>query len=683
MGSGVAKQTSRVNPQDYVTRAVPAPEDYLTQHRENQVEVFGENWKVPVLDEGKASQDKESLAQTLKKYKQNHPSLALPFQKLFDETNALRQLGKLDMQELWEHSKIVASLSDKSVDTFLSSGTSKEPEYTKLTDFLVDIDTAAVLKRLAGRLFEQYFQLSSQAKDTEDNQSLSSAEVDLMDINANVLGSTLITLQNFADFHDGFCSACASAGVISMCFGAITRIEEEIELSWETENENGDSVPVALITSTMGILHNISRRLRDRRLFANCNSEETLLRFANIENASIASGAILCLAYLVDEDTNHLILADERLLQYIIRMLDVAWQSEDSRCDGFSAKELAEGLRHLAINDTNKKVLGEKGAIPILVSMLRTSKDDGDRASGANALWMLAFDEKNKERIRQEEGALDCLRQLQHNDNPDVQKAAAGALWELEGRRARNAGSKEASGNHVMISYQWDTQNVMVEVKNGLQTSGYRVWMDLEQMGGSTLESMAKAVENASVVLVCVSQKYKESPNCRSEAEYAYQLRKDIIPLMVQRNYKPDGWLGMIVGTKLWIDFKSKHVIDSGIQKLVKELGSRGKDVENVDMTDAPLIQRTDTEVLTASRPISEVSNWTNRDVQQWLKEIGLEDVCTSASSQLDGQALIDLQELREECPEYFYKCLEQSMNLTDVFHLLKFRKELSKLISH
>jgi len=40
--------------------------------------------------------------------------------------------------------------------------------------------------------------------------------------------------------------------------------------------------------------------------------------------------------------------------------------------------------------------------------------------------------------------------------------------------------------------------------------------MDIDEMGGSTLESMAKAVENASVVLVCVSQKYKESPNCRS-----------------------------------------------------------------------------------------------------------------------------------------------------------------------
>ena len=69
---------------------------------------------------------------------------------------------------------------------------------------------------------------------------------------------------------------------------------------------------------------------------------------------------------------------------------------------------------------------------------------------------------------------------------------------------------------HVMISYQWDVQKLVIQIKNKLQADGFKVWMDIDEMGGSTLESMARAVENASVILVCVSQKYKESPNCRS-----------------------------------------------------------------------------------------------------------------------------------------------------------------------
>ena len=74
----------------------------------------------------------------------------------------------------------------------------------------------------------------------------------------------------------------------------------------------------------------------------------------------------------------------------------------------------------------------------------------------------------------------------------------------------------DSGTKHVMISYQWDVQRLVIQLKNKLQADGYKVWMDIDEMGGSTLESMASAVENASVVLVCVSQKYKESPNCRS-----------------------------------------------------------------------------------------------------------------------------------------------------------------------
>ena len=61
------------------------------------------------------------------------------------------------------------------------------------------------------------------------------------------------------------------------------------------------------------------------------------------------------------------------------------------------------------------------------------------------------------------------------------------------------------------------------------------------------------------------------------EAEYTFQLHKDIIPLMMDGKYRPDGWLGFIVGSKFWIDFSEKHKLDSNVDRLVKELGNRGK----------------------------------------------------------------------------------------------------------
>ena len=46
---------------------------------------------------------------------------------------------------------------------------------------------------------------------------------------------------------------------------------------------------------------------------------------------------------------------------------------------------------------------------------------------------------------------------------------------------------------------------------------------------------------------------------------------------MMENKYRPDGWLGFIVGSKFWIDFSEKHKLDMNANKLLKELGNRGK----------------------------------------------------------------------------------------------------------
>lgn len=688
MGSGASRKVHIVEPQANVTT--------FSSHQEYPVHITPQP-KIP--QEQRLSHDREhernketsyqgniewdvSHADTLTRYKMNYPRLAEDFQTMFENMQVLRNTMNSNSNGQDLYSKLVEetvySLSATSYNTYTSAGSHEANDYNRIVDFAVEIEGAELLQRFAQSCFNDYYETGGE----HDNYNTSSEDESLDFTCFDCLQQVLATIQNFADFHDGFCSASAQAGVVSMCLENVVRLDREND-NWQSGDD--ESEPLQLIDTCLGILHNISRRLRDRELFV--DSEKTLLYFAKVKKTGVAATALLCLAYLVNEDTNHLISADENLLCFIITMLNETYQSEDRRCDGYSAKELAEGLSHLAINDNNKKILGQNGAIRVLTAILQTPHDDEETASGARALWMLAFDDTNKDLIRQQEGTLDTLRALHHSTNPEVQKAAAGALWEIEGKKARNKAEKieETTGNHVMISYQWDAQEVLVEVKNKLQASGYRVWMDLEQMGGSTLEAMAKAVENAAVVLVCLSQRYKESPNCRSEAEYAYQLRKDIIPLMMQRNYMADGWLGMLVGTKLWIGFQSKQIIDSGVGKLIKELGGRGKDLDTTDGPKEAVIRPSEASVVTAPPPqsVTNVSSWTNQDVKKWLTEIGLPQVCKEDISEFNGQTLIDLQEFRGECPEHFYKCLEHTLNLKNMFHLLKFRKELDKLLSH
>ena len=79
------------------------------------------------------------------------------------------------------------------------------------------------------------------------------------------------------------------------------------------------------------------------------------------------------------------------------------------------------------------------------------------------------------------------------------------------------------------------------------------------------MDAMSDAIEGAAVMLYGVSLKYKESANvrfvllpiwylpcmlslpcmytkCRLEANYAHQQKLDMIPLMMQEAYTPQGW---------------------------------------------------------------------------------------------------------------------------------------------
>ena len=627
-----------------------------------------------------------SSSEKLQEYTHQYPEFSRELNVLYCSIEKLRRLSEKetafsDKDLLSKINKEVLKLRKRSIKAAFSPGTSEDQKYSLIANFILDIEGAALFSMLAKQLFDSYIEcVKIHRRNEVQSGNPSVIETDRMDhLTSETLILVLLVIQNFAEFHKQFCVACAkTTEVVSLCLMQSRQVED-VFTTTQAEGSGRPVRAIRILGCCFNILYNLARKTDLVKANVDFEGKETLVYFAKSDIAIVSPLALLSLAYVVDEESNHLILAAEEILGALTSLLQKAFESERRKFDGFSAKELAEGLSRLGINDTNKRVLGEKGAIQVLVSIIKTSNDNSEKASAVNALWVLAFDENNKKAITQDKETLDILRRLQQSDDPEVQKAAAGALWELEGKTARNSEMTKATGNHVMISYQWDSQEVLVEVKNRLQASGYRVWMDLEQMGGSTLEAMAKAVENASVVLVCVSHQYKESPNCRSEAEYAYQLRKDIIPLMMQQNYKPDGWLGMIVGTKLWIDLRNSFNVEAAIGKLKKELGDRGRENQGNYLTvehEKPVEKGQE-----LTPELSGVADWTANEVKDWLKDIGLDDICKAVLPKLNGQALIYLYALRDECPDYFYRCLETNLNLRDMFDLFKFREELSKLM--
>ena len=63
----------------------------------------------------------------------------------------------------------------------------------------------------------------------------------------------------------------------------------------------------------------------------------------------------------------------------------------------------------------------------------------------------------------------------------------------------------EKSDKHVMLSYCWAQQPAVIRIRQSLGDLGYKVWLDVEQMEGSTVDAMADAIDRSYAVCYGVS----------------------------------------------------------------------------------------------------------------------------------------------------------------------------------
>ncbi|GAX76300.1 hypothetical protein CEUSTIGMA_g3745.t1 [Chlamydomonas eustigma] len=207
-------------------------------------------------------------------------------------------------------------------------------------------------------------------------------------------------------------------------------------------------------------------------------------------------------------------------------------------------------------------------------------------------------------------------------------------------------------------------------------------------MSGSTLEAMAQAVEESAAVLICVSKKYKDSQACRTEAEYAFQQRKKIIPVVMESGFKPTGWLGALMGTRLYFDMSDARRIPAKMPHLMKELADSGKCGQLVvpkhgsshHHSAAP--SRPSTTCTTKENHNIVVDKWTSADVELWLLKTKLGEYNSVFSAKhVDGMALRGLWRISSD-PRYVHELLEKELGMETLGHKLKFMEELHRLCS-
>ncbi|CAF0902792.1 unnamed protein product [Adineta steineri] len=161
-------------------------------------------------------------------------------------------------------------------------------------------------------------------------------------------------------------------------------------------------------------------------------------------------------------------------------------------------------------------------------------------------IWSLTFNDKiHQLLITSYDNFIRYLKTvLVHSTEQGVQAAAKGVLWKLENELIITKQLLDKNENtinnedkyDIMISYSHSNKDLCLQIYESLIKLNYRVWLDFENMYGSTLQSMATAIELSDMVFICMPNPYKQSAYCRSEAEYAYTRQRHIIPLVMEKN---------------------------------------------------------------------------------------------------------------------------------------------------
>jgi len=292
------------------------------------------------------------------------------------------------------------------------------------------------------------------------------------------------------------------------------------------------------------------------------------------------------------EENNPYIKTDARTIGVILKNFELTLKdiANSNNKTSYVVWKMCMSVSKLAVNDANKAIIGKLGGINMLYQALiwdppEGADDDHElRVTYAiTGIWNLCFLPQNQTEVKKMPELVAKLQEQRWVVSRSIRNAASGCLFLLGLHSsqtqpdAKAASSTPSKGPHVMLSYCWAEQETMMRVKTSLTAAGFQVWIDVDDMQGhtSTLEAMAHAVENASHVVVALSPGYKESPNCRLEAEYAVQKNKRVIPIVVHPGYKPDGWLGILLGAKLFYDLTGTKFEDN-VRGLIKDLRGGG-----------------------------------------------------------------------------------------------------------
>jgi hypothetical protein len=130
----------------------------------------------------------------------------------------------------------------------------------------------------------------------------------------------------------------------------------------------------------------------------------------------------------------------------------------------------------------------------------------------------------------------------------------------------------EINERHIMISYASQTRSNVRLIQKAIENNGFQVWIDVKDMRNRILKDMAFAVGKATHVIACVSEFYEKSEFCEKELAYAINLKKIIIPVIVQDGYKPQGWVGLAISNIKYLKITNNEELNDNWLEIIERI---------------------------------------------------------------------------------------------------------------
>ena len=331
-------------------------------------------------------------------------------------------------------------------------------------------------------------------------------------------------------------------------------------------------------------------------------------------------------------------------------------------------------LYKLAINERFRNECYFNFKIKDKLKVILLKGNEFEQRYTLNMFNQLSFNEQIAEDLKND---ADIVFFIKNNAKPSLTKKLGQLNWNLFEMHKKQTEAKveiEENQRHVMISYNTGSREFCIKVKEKLESLGYKIWIDINDIHGSSLDSMAKAVEDSFCVLICVTEKYRQSVNCQAEAQYAFRIGKPIIPCIMQKGYESvTGWLGMIMGDKIFINF-TKYEFEECIRRLKNEVDSKLNLNKPHVANTAPL--------MASPAPTSHRNseNMSDSEVQEWFRQNNIDPlIIESLGSPCDGILLKQLWEMKHRDPQFYDQSLKSIPNLNP-FSIFKYSAALERL---